>query len=218
MKSIIKASLFAAALFSCTQMSAQSYVNLGTASGTNAVPEVQELSSYYQSFSYYNNPEIRRLESEVERHGNLYRWDRWGNESRKYSAVTYHKLSEKEKKDFRNSASNFYRDYTFGNGKSKDEMKDKTLEQQAEEYFNKMIAPFLNSDGSVNKAKLNDEIKKDLITLFELKEAEKQKEVTKLENQLKTLQNTLADRKKNKQEIIEQRMNDLVGLPNTLKW
>ncbi|MBA4318332.1 MAG: hypothetical protein C0412_08020, partial [Flavobacterium sp.] len=88
----------------------------------------------------------------------------------------------------------------------------------AEEYFKKMIAPFLNSDGSVNKVKLHDEIKKDLNTLFEMKETEKQKEVTKLENQLKSLQNTLADRKKNKQEIIEQRMNDLVGLPNTLRW
>jgi uncharacterized protein YlxW (UPF0749 family) len=51
-----------------------------------------------------------------------------------------------------------------------------------------------------------------------MKEAEKQKEVTKLENQLKALQSTLADRKKNKQQIIDQRMNDLIGLPSTLRW
>lgn len=218
MKAIIKTWLFAVALFSCTQMSAQVVTNYATTTGSTALADYYQDVNYYSNFSYYNNPEIRKLENEVDRHGNLYRWDQYGNTTRKYSAVTFQNLSDKEKKDFRSSASSFYRDYSFNNDKAKDEIKDKTLDQQAEEYFNKMIAPFLNSDGSVNKPKLQDEIKKDLNTLFEMKETEKQKEVTKLESQLKSLQNTLADRKKNKKEIIDQKMNDLVGLPNTLRW
>lgn len=217
MKAIIKISFLAFALFVCTQISAQVVSNLATASGVGYSYSPQELN-YYQSFNYYNNPEIHKLENEVQRHGNLYRKDSYGE--KKYSAVKYQNLTESEKKEFRSSAGNYYRDNSYyrDKDKSSDEEKDKTLDQRAEEYFGKMIAPYLNSDGSVNKQKLYEEIKKDLNTLFEMKETEKQKEVTKLETQLKSLQTMLVDRKKSKQEIIEQKMNDLVGLPNTLRW
>lgn len=215
MKSIINVIIFVAALFVCGQASAQNVLDLSY-EASSKYNNLRYVNDGFQNFSYYSNPEIRRLENEVDRHGNLYRWDQYGN--KKYSAVTYQNLSETEKKSFRSSASNFNPEIFYKANKSGDDEKDKTLDQRAEEYFNKMIAPYLNSDGSVNKQKLRSEISKDLNALFEMKETEKQKEVTKLENQLKVLQNTLADRKKNKQEIIEQRMNDLVGLPNTLRW
>jgi hypothetical protein len=215
MKAIIRTSLFVMAMFACTQMHAQTVTSYIPTTGTTTVSDLQDFN-YYQGFSYYNNPEINKLENEVTRHGNLFRWDQYGN--KKYSATRYRDLTESEKKDFRSSSSSYNRGYVAYSEKDTDDDKDKTADQRAEEYFSKMIAPYLNSDGTVNKQKLHDEIKKDLNTLFEMKEAEKQKEVTKLENKLKSLQGVLADRKKNKQEIIDQRMNELVGLPNTLKW
>jgi hypothetical protein len=216
MKPIIRIALFLTALFISTQIPAQTVANLSTASDTYVIADAQELNNYYQNFNYYNNPEINRLENEVTRHGNLFRRDIYGKNN--FKALRYSGLSESEKSDLRNSASSFYRENISVKNKEKDVEKEKTPEQRAEEYFNKMIAPFLNSDGSINKQKLHDEIKKDLNTLFELKETEKQKDVAKMEKDIKALQNILSERKKSKQEIINQKMNELAGLPNTLKW
>lgn len=239
MKNLIKAAFLIAVLFAAVQIQAQTVVtsgssldelvNLAESNISVGVPVLKYASDfqfqdqYLQSFNYYKNPEISRLENEVQRHGNLYRRDQYGE--KKYSATKYQGLTESEKKDFRSSASNFYRENSYAvfyqekeKNNVEDKEKDKTPDQRAEEYFGRMIAPYLNSDGSINKQKLYEEIKKNLNTVFELKEAEKQKEVTKLENQLKALQATLAERKKNKPQIIEQKLNDLVGLPNNLRW
>lgn len=177
---------------------------------------------YGSYFQYYNNPEIRKLEAEVERLATLYHRDQHGE--RNFSSDKYQNLTSEEKKSVKNMMSYYSLEgysvaLTTGRG-SKNADKEKSVDQKAEEYFNSTVAQYLTGDKekSVNKGKLLDDIKKKLNSLFEMKEAEKQKDVAKLEQQLKELQSTLAERKKNKQQIIDQRLNELIGLPNTLRW
>ncbi len=231
MKSIIKRIILLAALFVTAQINGQTVSTTNTLledlfndSSTPIVStgvDVLNLANgnyqdaYIQGFGYYNNPEINKLENEVSLLGNVYTRERYGRKP--YSSDKYQNLTDEEKKNFRSASSSYFR-YTDRLSSKNSEAINRTQDQIAEEFFNKTVAPNLNSDGSVNKQKLSDEIRRRLNTLFEMKESEKQKEVTKLENQLKALQSTLAERKKNKQQIIEQRMNEIVGLPNTLRW
>lgn len=177
---------------------------------------------YGSYFQYYNNPEIRKLEAEVERLATLYHRDQHGD--RNFSSDKYQNLTADEKKSVKNMMSYYSLEgysvaVTTGRA-SKNPDKEKSVDQRAEEYFNSVVAQYLTGDKekSVNKGRLLEDIKKKLNNLFEMKEAEKQKDVTKLEQQLKELQSTLAERKKNKQQIIDQRLNELIGLPNTLRW
>lgn len=230
MKSITKITFLLAAFFVSLQIKAQTVVtadkiieDIPSVPSVLAVPAEFNFPNgnfqliqdqFLQNFSYYNNPEISKLENEVSLLGNVYTREKYGRKN--YSADKYQNLADEEKKNLRNAINTRFYSYSIG---FKDaDLKNKTQDQRAEELFNKVVSQYLNSDGSVNKQKLADEIRRRLDQLFEMKEAEKQKEVTKLETQLKALQNTLSDRKKNKQQIIEQRMNDLVGLPNTLRW
>jgi hypothetical protein len=231
MKTLIKITILTAAFFVTVQINAQtvltanssldellSKTNSNLSSGSNVINLAGDYfqEQYIQNFSYYDNPEISKLENEVNLLGNVFTREKYGRKN--YTSLKYSGLTDEEKKNFRNAV-NSYSSYSYSiRAKKDDDTKDKTLDQQAEEFFNNKVSKNLNSDGSVNKQKLFDEIKKKLETLFEMKEAEKQKEVTKLENQLKALQGTLAERKRNKQQIIDQKMNDLVGLPNTLRW
>lgn len=179
-------------------------------------------SRYSGFFQYYDNPEIRKLEAEVEKLAMLYRRDQ--HSDKKFSSDKYQNLSAEEKKSVKNMISyysfeGYYPMPSSGRG-SKNTEKEKSIDQRAEEYYNSVVAQYLTGDKekSVNKGKLLEDIKKKLNNLFEMKETEKQKDVAKLEQELKELQSTLAERKKNKPQIIDQRLNELIGLPNTLKW
>lgn len=98
MKSIIKVWLVAIVMFVCSQTAAQNVSTVTTASYPEIAMDVQSIAGYYQDFNFYNNSEIRKLENEVERHGNLYRWDQRGN--KKYTSIKYQNLTESEKKRF----------------------------------------------------------------------------------------------------------------------
>lgn len=176
---------------------------------------------FFQSFGYFNNPEIQKLEEEVESLAHVYQYDHYGKGG--FSSDKYQNLTSDEKKSIK-SMFGYYGlavySYSGKNSGAKSSDKEKSSDTRMEEFFNKHVVPYLNNDKekTINKQKLLDEIKKRLNNLFEMKEAEKQKEVTKLEQQLKNLQSTLAERKKNKAQIIDQRINELIGLPNTLRW
>jgi hypothetical protein len=175
----------------------------------------------FQSFGYFNNPEIQKLEEEVERLAHVYQYDRYGKSG--FSSDKYQSLTSEEKKSLKSMFGYYSLAIDSYSGKNlgvKSTYKEKSSDTRIEEFFDKYVVPYLNNDKekTINKQKLLDEIKKRLNNLFEMKEAEKQKEVTKLEQQLKNLQSTLAERKKNKAQIIDQRINELIGLPNTLRW
>ncbi len=174
----------------------------------------------FQNYQYYyDNPEIQKLEGEVESLSHVYRYERNGKST--FSSEKYDNLTQEEKKSIKNMFGYYgLAAYSISgkNNLAKTVDKEKSPDTKNEDFFNKFIAPYLEKDKSVNKQKLLDEIKKRLNTLFEMKEAEKQKTVEKLEEQIKSLQTTLTERKKNKTQIIEQRLNELIGLPNTLRW
>lgn len=226
MKSLLKTFLLVVLSFSGSIIQAQDERDSSARSYSILANYNSDLFQNYnqlQAFGYYNNPEITKLESEVEKLASLYRKGQYENEKGGFSSDKYQNLNADEKKFLKNLSNRYF----FGgtsmavagnrsvNIQSK---KDDSIDKTAEEYFNNVVVNYLSGDKSLNKQKISDDIKKKLDQLFEMKESEKQKEVAKLEQQLRTLQSTLTERKKNKQQIIDQRMNELVGLPNTLRW
>jgi len=228
MKQLIKLSLLALVLFTVTIQaqievdSAIATANYSRALGAyslNSGRYEQDPFQVYQSFGFYNNPEIQKLEDEVENMAHVYRYENNGKSA--FSSDKYSSLSADEKKSIKNMFG-FYGlaafSYSGRNSGSKNSEKEKSTDTRMEEFFNKFVVPYLEKDKSINRQRILDEIKKKLNTLFEMKEAEKQKDVEKLQKQLQSLQSTLSERKKNKPQIIDQRLNELIGLPSTLRW
>lgn len=66
--------------------------------------------------------------------------------------------------------------------------------------------------------KIKNKLQLKLEQLFDLKEEERRMEVELLEKELKELKASLEVRKKNKVEIINNRMNELMGMDDYLDW
>ena len=71
-------------------------------------------------------------------------------------------------------------------------------------------------------AKSKETIKKELVStlneLFDLKEADKIREIARLENELKKLKDMIDSRNKNRERIIDKRFNEMMGQPEYLEW
>ena len=65
-------------------------------------------------------------------------------------------------------------------------------------------------------------MKKELVStlneLFDLKEADKKREISRLENELKKLNDMIDSRNKNRERIIDKRFNEMMGQPEYLEW
>ncbi|MFQ5605634.1 MAG: hypothetical protein ACE5HS_20370 [bacterium] len=68
------------------------------------------------------------------------------------------------------------------------------------------------------KAQIKTELKSLLAKLFELRSQDRQEEVKRLEKQLDELKQSLAAREKNKEQIIERRLQQLTGEKSYLEW
>lgn len=71
---------------------------------------------------------------------------------------------------------------------------------------------------SNEQQKIKTQLRGELEQLFDLKEEERRLEVEMLERELKKLKVSLEARKKNKVEIINNRMNELMGMEDYLDW
>lgn len=71
---------------------------------------------------------------------------------------------------------------------------------------------------AADKNKLKENLRKELNVLFEQKEERRQEEVKQLEDELKELKKSLAIRQKNKKEIIERRLQELLDEDQYLDW
>jgi len=71
---------------------------------------------------------------------------------------------------------------------------------------------------SADKAKIKQELKTSLSELFELREQKRQEEVKSLESRLAELKQKLKIRKENKNEIIDRRIQELIGQNKYLEW
>ena len=78
---------------------------------------------------------------------------------------------------------------------------------------------FLYQNGKPNEqSQIKNKLRVKLEQLFDLKEEERRLEVEMLEKELKKLKASLEARKKNKAEIINNRMNELMGMDDYLEW
>jgi len=68
------------------------------------------------------------------------------------------------------------------------------------------------------KRKIKEELRNELGKLFDQKEERREQEVKILENELKELKNSLAARQKNKNVIIERRLQELLDEDEYLEW
>ncbi len=98
-------------------------------------------------------------------------------------------------------------------GSQPDQIKQKELEVDVE----LLSLKYKNSDASV-QSKLKSDLSAKLSELFEIREAQKEREVKKLEERLRELKESLQARKQNKNEIVQRRIQELLGDSKYLRW
>ncbi len=77
---------------------------------------------------------------------------------------------------------------------------------------------FRRSEDEREKDKIRDEMRTMLDTLFDLREKDRQAEIKRLEKELARLRESLTLRRKNKDRIIERRIDELTGVLDELHW
>ncbi len=98
-------------------------------------------------------------------------------------------------------------------GSQPDLIKQKELDVDVE----LLSLKYKNSDASV-QSKLKSDLSVKLSELFEIREAQKEREVKKLEERLRDLKKSLHARKQNKNEIVQRRIQELLGDSKYLRW
>ena len=86
------------------------------------------------------------------------------------------------------------------------------------EMHTKALGLLYQNAKSDEQQKLKTQLRKELEQLFDLKEQERRLEVEMLERELKELKASLDARKNNKKEIINRRLNELIGKGDYLNW
>ncbi len=91
--------------------------------------------------------------------------------------------------------------------------KEKELEIDAE----LLALKIKNEDGSTQQ-KLKGELAGVLNQLFEIKEKRKETEIKQLEKRLQELKESIQARKQNKNEIVQRRIQEMLGDSRYLRW
>ncbi len=94
---------------------------------------------------------------------------------------------------------------------------DLIKQKELEVYVELLSLKYKNSDASV-QSKLKSDLLAKLSELFEIREAQKEREVKKLEERLRDLKKSLQARKQNKNEIVQRRIQELLGDSKYLRW
>jgi hypothetical protein len=222
MKSLIITIIAAALLSATTFIPGQNHIiNNSEPSAKEDTIDVFMPGAYLHDQSledyYYNTYEITKLEWELNQLASFYKGELFGING--FSSSRYGNLTDAEKKRISDKLNSFSVSWKY-DFKSQDKDSKKSVELYAEEYFNRFIAPYVSDDKdkTANKEKLQNEIKRRLNQLFELKEIERKNRITRLEKELTDLKASVISRDQNKSEIIEQKLKKLIGVPKNLRW
>lgn len=96
---------------------------------------------------------------------------------------------------------------------SENQKKEKELEIDAE-----LLALKYKGADSNSQQKMKNDLTNTLNQLFDIREAQKQDEVKRLQKRLQELQESLQARKQNKSEIVQRRIQELLGDSRYLRW
>lgn len=96
---------------------------------------------------------------------------------------------------------------------SENQKKEKELEIDAE-----LLALKYKGADSNSQQKMKNDLTNTLNQLFDIREAQKQDEVKRLQKRLQELQESLQARKQNKNEIVQRRIQELLGDSRYLRW
>jgi spermidine/putrescine-binding protein len=91
--------------------------------------------------------------------------------------------------------------------------REKELEIEAE-----LLALRIKKSDSITQPKLRNELAGVLNELFDIKETKKEAEIKQLEKRLKELKESIQARKQNKNEIVERRMQEMLGDSRYYRW
>ena len=96
---------------------------------------------------------------------------------------------------------------------SEDQKKEKELEINAE----LLALKYKNADAN-SQQKMKNDLTNTLNQLFDIRESHKQDEVKRLEKRLQELKESLQARKQNKNEIVQRRIQEMLGDSRYLRW
>ena len=91
-------------------------------------------------------------------------------------------------------------------------------QHQLEHQSRKLAQEYRKTKNASKKSEVKAALGKNLQELFELREADREQKVKKLEQEIKMLRDMLVVRQQKKQEIISRRLNELLGEDDVLKW
>ena len=97
-------------------------------------------------------------------------------------------------------------------------MFDKQQKIEQVEMHTEALGFLYQNSKSNEQQKIKTQLKNELEQLFDLKEEQRRLDVEMLEFQLQELKTSLDARKKNKNEIINRRLNELIGMDEYLDW
>jgi len=92
--------------------------------------------------------------------------------------------------------------------------KQHSLERQSRQLAEK----FHTSDNEKEKTKIKNDLADILSELFDLREKDREEEMKQLTQKLEHLKSVLAERKKKKKEIVDRRLQELIGEKDVLIW
>jgi hypothetical protein len=99
-----------------------------------------------------------------------------------------------------------------------DQYQSRLDEIKMDQESNRLGEEYRKTGSQEEKDRIRGNLKTVLNQLFDVREKNKQAEVKHLEEQLAKLKSTMADRKKNKEQIVQNRLEDLIDEGNGMRW
>jgi hypothetical protein len=99
-------------------------------------------------------------------------------------------------------------------GRYEQKIKEHSLERQSRQLTEK----FRENNDEKEKARIKNDLSVVLSELFDLREKDREEEIKHLNQKLEHLKSVLAERKKKKKEIVDRRLQELIGERDVLIW
>jgi len=162
------------------------------------------------------NPRIAELNKEINKLVSLYKAGKGPEELKnlKEGLKSYKELSGNEKERIRRDA------YNYARARRQIQQYNQDTEKYAEIYYATRIRRSSRNDEESKNARERtaEQIRKRLSELFDLREESKKEEIRKLQKQIDELEKKLRERQKNKKQIVDSRLKELIGEPSNLRW
>ena len=91
-------------------------------------------------------------------------------------------------------------------------------ETKMDQHSQNLAEQYRRTKNSEERNRLRAELKTLLAQLFDIREKNKQMEINHLESELNRLSNTMMERRKNKDQIVTLRLEELLDEQTSLKW